>query len=73
MKQAPPNIVKSWRVAPMPRFSDRELATALAREGYYPSAEDAFIEVDPALKQIVRGRCDDYLENYRYPLCWQAV
>ena len=73
MKQAPCNVVKSWRAAPMPRFSDRDLAVALAREGYYASAEDAFIEVDPSLKRKVRDRCDDYLENYRYPLCWQAI
>jgi hypothetical protein len=57
----------------MPRFPDRDLAVALAREGYYPSAEDAYIEIAPGTKEKVRTRCAEYLENYRYPLCWQAV
>ena len=73
MKKVSPNVAKSWRVAPMPKFMDREFAEVMTHEGYYRTVEDAHIDVEPGLKDRVRARCAEYLENYRYPLCWQAA
>jgi hypothetical protein len=73
MKKSPPEGGKAWKIAPMPRFLEPELATALVREGYYHSVEEAYLEVEQTIKDKIRARCAEYLENYRYPICWQVA
>jgi hypothetical protein len=65
------NTAKAWKIAPLPKFLDKGFATALVQEGYYPSVEDAYHEVEPGLTDKVRTRCAEYLANYQFPLCWQ--
>jgi hypothetical protein len=65
------NAAKAWSIAPLPKFLDKGLASALVQEGYYPSVEDAYLELEPGITDKVRTLCAEYLSNYQYPLCWQ--
>lgn len=65
------SAIKAWTIAPLPKFLDKGFATALVQEGYYPSVEDAYHEVESGITDKVRARCAEYLSNYQFPVCWQ--
>ncbi|MCA0455462.1 MAG: hypothetical protein LCI00_15925 [Chloroflexi bacterium] len=66
-----PNKKAAWLDAPLPQFSDLELAQLMVDQGCYPSVEDAYIEVPENKLKNVSERANDYLMNYFSSFFWR--